>query len=131
MIDHGAKIKVIDVAGWYDAGKLDTLLETNRVMLEKGRARVPKEGLSNVSITEPVRIEDGATVSDSYIGPNVVIGAGSTVKGCTLRDTIIGDSSTVTGCTLTDSMIGDAAAVEGVTGAVAFGDHTEVRVPRS
>ena len=38
MIDHGAKIRVLDVAGWYDAGKLDTLLETNRVMIEKGRA---------------------------------------------------------------------------------------------
>jgi len=131
MIDKGAKIKVIDVAGWYDAGKLDTLLETNRVMLEKGRARVPKAGLTNVKITEPVRIEDGAKVSDSYVGPNVVIGAGSTVKGCTLRDTIIGDGSTVSGCTLTDSLIGDAAVVEGVTGSVSVGDHTEVRVPRS
>src|SRR3954465_14254091 len=42
MIDKGAKIKVVDVEGWYDAGKIDTLLETNRVMLEKGHARRPK-----------------------------------------------------------------------------------------
>ncbi len=41
MIDHGAKIKVIDVEGWYDAGEQGTLLETNRTMLEKGRARRP------------------------------------------------------------------------------------------
>ncbi len=41
MIDKGAKIRVIDVEGWYDAGKIDTLLETNRVMLEKGHARRP------------------------------------------------------------------------------------------
>ena len=39
MIDKGAKLKVIDVEGWYDAGKLDTLLETNRIVLEKGAAR--------------------------------------------------------------------------------------------
>ena len=129
MIDKGAKIRVIDVEGWYDAGKMDTLLETNRAMLEKGRARVPTEGLENVTIIEPVRIEDGATVSDSYIGPNVVIGAGSIVKRCTLRDTIIGSGTTVVGCTLTDSMIGDAAVVEGVTGSVSLGDHTEIRVP--
>ena len=38
MIDHGAKLKVIDVAGWYDAGQVDTIIDTNRVMLEKGRA---------------------------------------------------------------------------------------------
>jgi len=41
MIDHGARIKVIDVAAWYDAGKLDTLIATNRAMLERGYARRP------------------------------------------------------------------------------------------
>ena len=30
MIDKGAKIRVIDVEGWYDAGKIETLLDTNR-----------------------------------------------------------------------------------------------------
>jgi glucose-1-phosphate thymidylyltransferase len=127
MIDHGAKIKVIDVAGWYDAGKLDTLLDTNRVMLEKGRAHVPKAGLTNVKIVEPVRIEDGAVVSDSTIGPNAVIGAGSVVKGCTLRDTIVGEKSTLNGCTLHDSMIGDRVTLESVSGAVTLGDDAEVR----
>ena len=29
MIDKGAKIKVIDVQGWYDAGKIETMIETN------------------------------------------------------------------------------------------------------
>ena len=127
MIDHGAKIRVIDVAGWYDAGKMDTLLDTNRVMLEKGRAQVPASGLTNVELREPVRIEEGAQVSDSIIGPNVVIGKGSVVASCTMRDTIIGDGSTVTGCTLRDSMIGDSVTLEGVAGAVSVGDHAEVR----
>src|SRR5438309_8697922 len=29
MIENGAKIKVIDVAGWLDAGKVETMLRTN------------------------------------------------------------------------------------------------------
>src|SRR5215218_10926017 len=37
MIDRGGKLKVIDVEGWYDAGEVGTLLETNRTMLDKGR----------------------------------------------------------------------------------------------
>ena len=53
MIDHGAKLRVVDVAGWYDAGKLDTLLDTNRVMLEKGRARRPAD-VQGATILEPV-----------------------------------------------------------------------------
>lgn len=130
MIEKGAKIRVIDVKGWYDAGKLDTLLETNRAMLEKGRAHIPKGGLTNVTITEPVRIEDGATVSDSYIGPNVVIGAGTVVSNCTLVDTIIGDKCRVDGATLTGSMLGDRVTVEGVTGSATLGDDAEVRAPK-
>jgi glucose-1-phosphate thymidylyltransferase len=130
MIDKGAKIRVIDVAGWYDAGKLDTLLDTNRVMLEKGRASMPATGCTNVAVQEPVRIEEGAEVVDSYVGPNVVIGKGSVVRNCTLRDTIVGEGTTLTGCVLHDSMIGDRVHAEGVTGAVSLGDDAEVRQGR-
>jgi glucose-1-phosphate thymidylyltransferase len=34
MIDKGAKLKVVDVEGWYDAGKLDTLIDMNQNELE-------------------------------------------------------------------------------------------------
>src|SRR6266568_2816598 len=36
MIEKGAKIKVIDVHGWYDAGKIETMIETNQAMLARG-----------------------------------------------------------------------------------------------
>lgn len=126
MIDKGAKIRVIDVAGWYDAGKLDTLLETNRTMLEKGRA-AQMGTVKDSKIIEPVRIEAGAVVEGSTVGPNVVIGAGTSVKGCTIRDAVIGDKSTLDGCTLHDAMVGDSVILEGVSGAVTIGDHSEVR----
>lgn len=127
MLDHGAKIRVVDVAGWYDAGKLDTLLETNEVMLRKGRA-LNAGAVSGSKIIEPVRIEAGATVKDSTIGPNVVIGAGTTVVGSTLKGTIVGEKSSLSACTLHDSMIGDAVVAEGVRGSVTLGDHAEIRV---
>jgi len=68
-------------------------------------------------------------VTDSTIGPNVVVPAGTTVSGSTLRDTILGSGTRVTGCELRDSMVGDACVVEGVTGSVVLGDHSEVRQP--
>src|SRR5689334_13329375 len=83
MIDHGAKIQVIDVDGWYDAGKIDTLLETNRVMLEKGRARVPA-GIDRSQVIDPVYIEDGVKIVNSKVGPNVSLGAGSIVEHAVL-----------------------------------------------
>ena len=128
MIDHGAKIKVIDVEGWYDAGEQGTLLETNRIMLEKGRARRPSSLPPGVRIIDPVYIEDNVVLADATIGPNVAIGAGSRLEGSELRDTIVGSGSTVTNSTLTGSLIGDAAIVEGVRGQINVSDHSVVRV---
>jgi NDP-sugar pyrophosphorylase family protein len=68
MIDRGAKIKVVDVQGWYDAGELGTLLQTNRTMLEHGRARRPADLGPTARVVEPVYIEDGVTVTDSTGG---------------------------------------------------------------
>ena len=126
MIDKGARIKVIDVEGWYDAGKIDTLLETNRVMLEKGRARVPA-GIDRSQIIEPVYIEDGVKIVNSKVGPNVCIGAGSIVEHATIRDTIAGTGCRIVRSTLRNSLIGDEVLVAGVEGEVTLGDHSEVR----
>ncbi|HEY5547506.1 MAG TPA: sugar phosphate nucleotidyltransferase [Gemmatimonadaceae bacterium] len=126
MIDHGARIKVIDVEGWYDAGKIDTLLETNRVMLEKGRARVP-EGIDRTQIIEPVYIEDGVKIENSKVGPNVSLGAGTIVEHATIRDTIAGTGCRIVRSTLTNSLIGDEVLVAGVEGEVTLGDHSEIR----
>ena len=128
MIDKGAKIKVIDVDAWYDAGKLDTLLETNRAMLERGHARRPSGNADGSRIVDPVYIEDGVRITNSTVGPNVSIGAGTVIDGSTVRDTIIGSKTTIKTSTVRDSLIGDDAVVIGAKGAVSIGDHAEVRL---
>jgi glucose-1-phosphate thymidylyltransferase len=128
MIDKGAKIKVVDVDAWYDAGKLDTLLETNRAMLERGRARRPTGQLDGSRIVDPVYIEDGVKITNSTVGPNVSIGAGSVIDGSTLRDTIVGNKSTIKTSRLNDSLVGDEVVLIGAKGAVSIGDHAEVRL---
>jgi glucose-1-phosphate thymidylyltransferase len=128
MIDHGAKIKVVDVEGWYDAGKLDTLLETNRTILEKrGAARRPASVPPGVTLVDPVYIEDKVTLKGSTIGPNVSVSAGSTIEDSELRDTIVGAKSQVRRSVLANSLIGDEAIVEGVRGEMTISDHSEVR----
>ena len=127
MIDKGARIKVVDVEGWYDAGKLDTLLETNRIVLEKGAARRPSHVEMGVTIHDPVYIEDNVTLSQSVIGPNVSIGAGSTIEGSTLTDTIVGKQCTVKHSSLRNSLVGDAVIIERLHGELTVSDHSEIR----
>ncbi|MGH7544840.1 MAG: sugar phosphate nucleotidyltransferase, partial [Gemmatimonadota bacterium] len=45
MIDHGARLLTLEAAAWYDCGTPETVLETNRALLERGRARAGAEGL--------------------------------------------------------------------------------------
>jgi glucose-1-phosphate thymidylyltransferase len=126
MVDKGARIKVVDVRGWFDAGKLDTLLETNRAMLDRGRARRPRTAPGS-TIVDPVYIEDGVALKASRVGPNVSIGAGSVIEACELRDTIVGSEAQLRHCHLHSSLIGDHVLLEGVRGEVTVGDHSEVR----
>jgi glucose-1-phosphate thymidylyltransferase len=127
MIDKGAKIQVIDVEGWYDAGKIETMLETNQTMLEKGRARKP-EPVPGVTIIDPVYIEDGVTLRESTIGPNVSVGTGSVIEGSTVTHSILGTGARISRSRISNSLVGDDAVLEGVIGEVTVGDQSEVRV---
>jgi len=127
MIDKGAKIRVADVDGWYDAGQLETLLDTNRVMLEKGRARRPATLGDGATIIDPVYIEEGCTIEHATVGPNVALGKGSIVRQSTVRDTIAGEHAVITNATLRDCFLGDRVKVEGVAGSLNIGDDSEIR----
>ncbi|MEX2153151.1 MAG: sugar phosphate nucleotidyltransferase [Gemmatimonadaceae bacterium] len=128
MVDKGAKLKVEEVEGWYDAGKLDTLLETNKIMLEQRKmARRPKNLGGDAKIIDPVYIEDGVTISRSTVGPNVSVSAGTVIEDSTIRDAIVGEKSTIARSQLHDSLIGDHVMLEGFKGAVTVGDHSELR----
>jgi glucose-1-phosphate thymidylyltransferase len=127
MVDKGAKLKVEQVEGWYDAGKIDTLLDTNRIMLEKRKmARKPAKLPKDAKIVEPVYIEDGVTIARSTVGPNVSVSAGTTIEDSTIRDTIIGGKSRIAKSELHDSLVGDEVVLEGFSGSATLGDHSEM-----
>jgi glucose-1-phosphate thymidylyltransferase len=126
MIEKGAKIKVIDVEGWYDAGKIETMLETNQTMLTKGRARRP-EALNGSTIIDPVYIEDNVTLKGSRVGPNVSVGEGSVIEDSEISHSIVGSGARISKSKVKNSLIGDGALLEGVNGEVTLGDHSEVK----
>ena len=127
MVDHGSKIQVAPVAGWYDCGKPETLLDTNRHLLLAGRSGIADSAtLEGSTVTDPVRVEEGAVVLNSVIGPNVTVEAGARVEDSTVADTILGVDSTIVGCTLHDSLVGAESRVAAYRGRISLGDHSEV-----
>lgn len=125
MIDQGARIRTVPVEGWYDCGKPETLLATNRHLLETGRARRP-EDTPGVRIHDPVRVEPGVELEDVELGPNVTVGRGTRIRSAQIRDAIIGEDAVLEDVRLHDSLLGDRVHVAGTTGHMSLGPDAEV-----
>jgi glucose-1-phosphate thymidylyltransferase len=125
MIERGRRILTAEVGGWYDCGQLGTTLETNGILLEQGAAQRPQFG-SDVTIVEPVLIEEGCTIETSTIGPNVTLEAGSVVRHSQVSDSIIGAKCTIEGSTLHHAMLGDRVTVRGHHGTASLGSDSEL-----
>jgi glucose-1-phosphate thymidylyltransferase len=127
MVDRGSKIRTAPVAGWYDCGKLDTLLDTNRHLLETTRGGIADGAvLEGTTVEGSIRIEAGVEVRGSVLGPNVTLEKGAKVFDSTLRDCIVGPGTEIRGAKLHDSFIGGQALIRNVAGVLSVGDHSEV-----
>jgi len=129
MIDKGAKIRAVDVEGWYDAGKLDTLLDTNRTILDKRHmSKKPATVGEGVKIFDPVFIEDDVVLERAVVGPNVTLEKGCRVVDSELRDVIVGPNTRIERSRLSNSFIGEGVVIEGAVGQITVADHSELRL---
>jgi glucose-1-phosphate thymidylyltransferase len=112
MVDQGKKLHVEEVGGWYDCGKVDTLLETNEHLLRNGRAQRPTKPSRGVTIADPVRIEEDVTLENSEVGPNVTIEAGSKIVGSRISNSILGKGVQVKNAKVHGSVVGDKQKID-------------------
>ena len=127
MVDRGAKLLTAPVEGWYDCGKLETLLDTNRHLLETGRGGISSSArLDGTHVIEPVRVEDDVVVSGGTIGPNVTLEKGARISRTRLRDTIVGMNALIERSDLHDSLVGAHTRIEDFIGSLSVADHSEV-----
>jgi glucose-1-phosphate thymidylyltransferase len=127
MVDHGSRILTAPVEGWWDAGKPETLLETNAHLLATTRGGIdPSASVDGAEIVEPVRLEEGVVVRGGRIGPNVTLERGTRTEGCELRDTVVGQDAVLERARLHDSLVGARAQVRDVAGTLSVTDHSVV-----
>lgn len=122
MIRDGLRLGAPEIDAWLDCGKPETLLETNRYLLN-GRHHSHGE-LVNAVLIEPVHIGQGALVKNSVIGPNVSVAEGCVIEGCVIRDAILNTDCQVRHVTLAHSILGDAVSLQGVPRRMNIGDHS-------
>jgi len=120
LLDWNEEMIVEKIHACYDCGTRETLLNTNRHLLN----HLTPEQLSfkNTIIVPPVYIHSDASVADSVIGPYVSIAQGAVVERSILEDTIIDETAHVRNAVLKNSLIGQAAEVYGTDHSIDVGD---------
>jgi glucose-1-phosphate thymidylyltransferase len=127
MVDRGSRIMTAPVEGWWDAGKPETLLETNEHLIRGGRGGVdPSAKVEGAEIIEPVRIEAGVTVRGGRIGPNVTLEEGAEALECEIQHTVVGSGAVLERSTVRDSIIGAHARITSCSGTFLVTDHSVV-----
>jgi glucose-1-phosphate thymidylyltransferase len=127
MVDQGARLITAPVEGWWDAGKPETLLETNEHVLLAGRGGVDAGAtVEGAEIVQPVRIEAGVVVRGGRVGPNVTLETGVTVEHSQIAHTVVGPYATLRRVTLSDSIVGGHAELSDVSGRLLVTDHSVV-----
>ena len=123
MVKRGEQLKTFNVEGWFDCGKPETLLATNRHLLEKRPKAVPMDG---VVIVPPVYISPKAKITNSVIGPYATIAAGAVVSDSLVRNSIVSEESQVSKILLDNSIVGNNAVLRGTFKRINIGDSSEI-----
>lgn len=154
LLDRGLNVsaEVMD-RYWIDTGKMDDMLNANRMVLSALAPRCDGELDEKSRVYEPVVIEAGARVKnsvlrgpliigrdsqiiDSYIGPNTAIDARCRIKGCRIEDSIVMEDSRIEDMhwPLVKSMVGrfvemQGAHTSGGAYSLTLGDHSRIEMP--
>jgi glucose-1-phosphate thymidylyltransferase len=125
MIDRGLRVEPHTVTGWWkDTGKLEDMLEANRLILStiesdvrgevvdstlEGAVQVGEGSLvERCTVRGPVVIGAGCRLSDTFVGPYTAISDGVVVEQAEIEHSIILENSRICrlGARMADSLIG-------------------------
>ncbi len=126
MIEMGHTFTTFQVNDWYDCGKKEVLLATNKMLLTRNKQLQTSKKFENTVIIQPVSIGENCVVSNSIIGPNVSIGENSEIKNSILEDSIIGSYTHLHNMMLKTSLIGSDTVLRGASQSLNLGDSTEI-----
>ncbi len=145
LLRAGRKVVTASVHGyWIDTGKMDDILQANRLALRDQHSALDGEvsetrsngnvvveagaSVQGSTLEGPCAIAAGAEVRDSTIGPGTAIGQGCTIVDSTIEGCIVMERTIIESANLSRSLIGRDAVVRNLSGpaTLVLGDHSQV-----
>lgn len=131
QIDHGLRVISEEVAGrWIDTGKMDDLLECNRVVLEmlperrEGRVSADSRLIGKVILEQGSEVEGSTITGPAIVGPNTRVAGATlgpytalyhhvTVEDTQIEDSIVLENTSIrSGGRISASLIGRDVVIE-------------------
>jgi len=127
MLNNREPFGILDIDGWFDCGKPETLLETNRVLLERnGSSGSPV--LENSVVVAPCFFGEATVIRNSVVGPWFSGGAGVQIQNSVISDTIAGKGSQFRNVILKESITGERSVVQGTPAGMYTGDDSVAEI---
>jgi glucose-1-phosphate thymidylyltransferase len=119
LVDAGTRVEPHIVRGWWkDTGRLEDMLEANRLILDNLRERIDGE-LIESQVDGRVVIEPGAVLERTTVRGPAIVGAGARLTDCYIGPyTAIGESCTVANAELEHSILLAGASVRDLDGRI-------------
>lgn len=126
MINRGYNLKIFRVSSWYDCGHSESLLETNRVLLDEKEDVDHIHQIKDSVVIQPVAIGDNVSIINSVVGPHASIASDSRIENSIISDSVIGSRSHISKVNLQRSIVGDDASVNGKHNSLNIGDSSSI-----
>ncbi|MEA4908754.1 MAG: sugar phosphate nucleotidyltransferase [Anaerolineaceae bacterium] len=125
LLEKGVYFRPEIIETWLDAGVPDTVLETNRYLLDHRQHNSAEAAQRpGVVINPPVFVHPSAEIVNAVIGPHASIGAGCHIEDSVVRNSVLGNNTRVTRMVLEASLLGDTVQATGQVAHLNLGDHS-------
>lgn len=107
LLAQGYRMRTETIDVWLDAGTPETVLETNRYLLEHNQDNSAQASLRpGLTVIPPVFIHESAKIESCVVGPNVSIGPDCELKHAIVSNSILEEGTVVEQMILENSLIG-------------------------
>ncbi len=126
LLRKGRTFYAYFVNHWFDCGRPDKLLETNRALLRRQNSLVLPEHKNGNIIRPPVYIPENCSIKNSIIGPYVSLGENVELENVLIRDSIVGSNSELRNLMLKDSVVGMHTQISSKWNTINLGDNAKL-----
>lgn len=154
LVDAGYVVRPHVIGGWWkDTGKVEDMLEANRIILDTVERSVggepdadsrvegkvvlaPTAKVVRSLLRGPCIVGDHAVVEDSYVGPYTAVGEHCEIRGCEVENSIVLEGSRLErlphrleGCLIGKGVTVRRGSDRPVALRLVVGDHSQVELP--